>query len=126
MNEEIKDQWVSALQSAEYEKADGVLHEVETGHMCANGVLCDLAYRAGVVERQKVSVRDGWNLYVYGEDQLAGMIPHEVRKWAGLSVGDPTLRYRDAHYDHMHTISQLNDGTNLTLAEIGVLIKEQL
>ena len=121
MNEEIKDQWVSALQSAEFEKADGVLHEVPTNRMCANGVLCDLAYRAGVVSRRAVACREDYAIYAYGEDQLTGLIPHEVREWAGLSSSDPDLRYA-----HHVSVAELNDDTNPTLPEIGLLIKAQL
>jgi hypothetical protein len=121
MKQEIKDLWINALESGQYTKTTDILHDATNNAHCANGVLCDLAYDAGVVTRRRV--RDPWaqdrDMYVYGEDQVFGVLPIEVREWAGLDACDPELGNGD-------TISEVNDNTTTEHADMAVLIKEYL
>ena len=45
---EVRDRWVAALRSGEYEQTNRTLHDRATGAFCANGVLLDtLSYDWG-------------------------------------------------------------------------------
>lgn len=126
MRAEIKTLWVNALRSGEYEQARGALHRKGEGYCCL-GVLCDLAYKAGVVGRSK-----GFGTrYVYGSADNG--LPSEVREWAGLSGYDPVVKWRfessmgDIEWGaDVFGLSYLNDGFHLTFDEIAELIEEQL
>lgn len=121
MKQEIKDLWIHALESGQYAKTVYVLHDASNNAYCANGVLCDLAYDAGVVVRRRLP--DPWvedrEIYAYGEDEAIGTLPVEVREWAGLDACDPELGNGD-------TISEVNDDTDTDFADMAVLIKEYL
>lgn len=121
MKQEIKDKWINALESGQYEKAVLVLHDASNNAYCANGVLCDLAYREGVVDRKRVA--DPWaedrEVYAYGRWETIGVLPSEVMEWAGLAKGDPELANGD-------TVGEVNDHTPTDFADMAVLIKEHL
>lgn len=89
MKAEVKDLWVSALNSEKYEQGSGYLHQVKngTGKLCCLGVLCDLAVNAGVILPPTKEVRRGRQVYLYQEG--ATFLPLEVVEWAGLQRADP-------------------------------------
>lgn len=93
MNQEIKKQWVSSLRSGEYEQGTDCLEK--DGKFCCLGVLCDLAARAGVVERKK---KYGMGSY----DNNEYVLPQVVVEWADLSSEDPEIGRGE-------TLSNLND-----------------
>lgn len=78
MREEVKNKWVKALRSGEYEQGTGKLHK--DGKLCCLGVLCELA---------KEDLKDELSIYksklgyvFYGEK--AEVPPTEVRDWSGM------------------------------------------
>lgn len=79
MRKEVKEKWVTALRSGEYEQGDGQLC-IEYGGtdrkpcFCCLGVLTELAVKEGVV-----------NWY----DPEMGFAPPRVGEWAGLPEGLP-------------------------------------
>ncbi len=112
MNQEIKQAWIEALRSGEYQQGRGQLRD-QKGRMCCLGVLCDLHRKAGLGEWE-----EGW----YKNETSA--LPKVVVDWAGLpdfnpDVGDyPIALYNDGR-----------DGGSLrphTFAEIAYLIEEHL
>jgi len=75
VKEEIKDKWVSALDSGEFKQTRGVLSDGD--YHCALGVLCELAYREGVVEKST-------DLSVVSFNGEMAMPPQSVKIWAGI------------------------------------------
>lgn len=86
MNKEIKDQWVAALRSGEYEQGTGALNN--KGKYCCLGVLSDLAIKAGVPVTVVVEDRT----YYDGHDALP---PDSVTEWAGLDRRNPNVDLSD-------------------------------
>lgn len=82
MKKEIKEQWIAALTSGEYQQTVGALAnrdaEGATSYCCL-GVLCDLAVKAGVIEEPEVN-EDYRRLNYDGEEAV---LPPSVQVWAG-------------------------------------------
>lgn len=86
-NREVITQWVAALRSGRYKQTTGKLHRTApvewAGNItapegfCCLGVLCDLAAKAGVVERY-----EHFGTVSYGGEP--NLLPAAVREWAGL------------------------------------------
>jgi len=115
MKDEIKDKWIAALESGEFEQEQGALATVQGGH-CALGVLCELAYREGVVTRK--DEHNGVESVYYGYDDSYTCLPSSVVEWAGLDCEDPKV---DGVY-----VSYLNDKVGASFHEIALSIKEHL
>ena len=92
MNKAIQEAWALELESGKHEQGFGVLHVVETERKCCLGVLCDMAFRAGVVTRVIDYNIDGRpNVYMYGTTKNGGSLPEEVTDWAELDSGVPEV-----------------------------------
>lgn len=125
MKEDIKERWITALDSGEYEQARGALHRAGR-FFCALGVLGDLYVKeTGKGEwctpDDVVTHERGW--YLLGHYLRVGSaagsyvsLPWEVLLWAGLPV---TKAKR---------VVEWNDGPEepRTFSEIAVLVKENL
>jgi len=77
MNKEIKDKWVKALRSGEYEQGRGCLKKYDT--YCCLGVLCDIHAKETGNEWESI------NDYEYSYFNSMGSLPFTVKKWAGIS-----------------------------------------
>ena len=117
MNKEIKAEWVAALRSGEYEQGAGKL--AWQGKFCCLGVLCEVAWKHGVVAAR----RDPYiaSTRYDGEAQL---LPRVVMEWAGLEGRDPYIAPRPR--EQAHPISYLNDVAGESFDTIADLIEEQL
>lgn len=114
MDKQIKQKWVEALRSEEYEQGTEALRE--DNKYCCLGVLCDL-YR-------KETGKGKWNLqqekefmaeFEDGEGETDYLrLTSDVAKWAGLPMS-PKIRYNH--------LSNLNDGGE-TFSTIADLIDE--
>ena len=128
MNTEIKQKWVDALRSGEYQQATGRLRGYSG--FCCLGVLCDLyaqePFNQGWVfkgeDKQNPLPQDYW--YFDGESEL---LPSSVRQWAGLNSNCPDLRLdlEDEDYWRDTTVAELNDDGS-TFNQIADLIEAQL
>lgn len=109
MKPEVKEAWINALRSGEYKQGRGTLHQRGTedregapDKFCCLGVLCDLAYRDGVVERKET---ESYKVprYVYGDPSLqnCGMPPQEVVDWA---FEGPAGQVNDDYLGHLGTV----------------------
>lgn len=115
MDQEIKDRWLEALRSGEYEQGTGYLSV--DGKFCCLGVLCDLAEKEGVVnheEEQKSSDGETVTVREYGLDdgrpRSASLLPYVVMDWAGLSTDGPEVWSEDDGGRVMEELAQINDG----------------
>jgi hypothetical protein len=112
MNPQIKQKWVDALRSGDYQQTQRRLHD-ENGFCCL-GVLCDLYGKEHNVE---------WNLanngHNYEFQKFESYLPSSVMKWADLEYRNPPVN------DEESTLVRLNDSGS-TFAQIANLIEEQL
>lgn len=123
MDEQIKEQWVKALRSGDYKQGKTRL-ETDEGFCCL-GVLCDLAVKAGIIERRPTAaIRGGVASYgVEGLTREISVLPRLVVDWAGLIDCNPLVRINGHYY---HALSHMNDIEGSSFLEIADLIEEQL
>lgn len=92
MDAVVKQDWVKALESGEYEQGHGYLNN--HGKYCCLGVLCDLAEKAGVVKTDNSGNKGKvWYEAVsdpYDENTL--VLPDAVMEWAGLDSKNPIVQ----------------------------------
>lgn len=119
MNPEIKEQWLAALRSGEYEQGKFSLRSAED-KFCCLGVLTDLAVKAGVCEWEF----RGFDPYRSGGHD--GQLPYSVQDWAAVS-GWGALRIPVDYQDSscFTLLSALNDA-GATFLEIADIIEAQL
>ena len=111
MDQKIRSEWTSVLRSGEFEQGKDVL--ARNGRYCCLGVLCELAHRAGVLEKK--SSADSTGVVYYDGERYA--LPESVMLWAGLSTSDPII--------HGTALSSWNDG-GTRFPKIADLIEENL
>jgi hypothetical protein len=111
MNSQIKQKWVSALRSGEYQQCRGYLR-TDNGFCCL-GVLCDLYGKENNVEWQHNEV-DG---YLY--EKHSTVLPLSVMEWADVDGRSADICNRT------ETLAKLNDSGS-TFNEIADLIEEHL
>lgn len=110
MNPEIKQKWVAALRSGEYQQGKHRLHSIG-GKFCCQGVLTDLRVKAEGLAWGRERALDGRRI-CWSDDTVA---------WAGIS--DP-----DVEVEINGTVAPLweHNDTGRTFAEIANAIEEQL
>ncbi len=111
MNPQIKQKWVSALRSGDYQQTQERLRK-EDGFCCL-GVLCDLYIKENNVEWQHNEV-DG---YFYEKHFAA--LPPSVVEWSGIADSNPYVN------GGIGTLSGLNDRGS-TFNVIADVIEEHL
>jgi len=111
MNPQIKQKWVDALRSGEYQQTQERLRK-EDGFCCL-GVLCDLYIKENNVEWE-INEVDG---YFY--EKNSAVLPPSVVGWAGVEDSNPYVN------GGIGTLSGLND-KGFTFNEIAGLIEEHL
>lgn len=129
MKPEIKAQWVQALRSGDYKQGQGRLvrrgyayeRDGQVTHCCL-GVLCELAVKAGVTERDVNPVLGIVGYRAPGSSiSVSTYLPETVRQWAEIEASDPVAG--------TYTLSDWNDGTHAAVAdfdEIANLIEDHL
>lgn len=126
MKRKIKEKWVAALRSGEYKQGTGRLHTLvgssggysPEDKFCCLGVLCDLAFKEGKVDRRTGYLDDALE---YGkgkqvddyENWNSGALPKAVQKWAGLKTDNPVVKFSDVpdEFDcsDIPSLAELND-----------------
>jgi hypothetical protein len=127
MKTEIKEKWVNALRSGEYEQGQGVLRSSDK--FCCLGVLCDL-YLNEVLDPDSYWQTDEFGKTWFtsfdrerGEDyDVEEFLPDVVIEWSELTNSDPEVIDKD---ECNSTISRLND-TDYTFMQIATIIEKQL
>jgi hypothetical protein len=113
MNPQIKQKWLSALRSGDYQQTQGHLHN-EYGFCCL-GVLCDLYRKENQLEWEPSTHYK--NAYVFQD--MVTVLPLSVMEWAGLEEVNP---YPNGG---RFTLGELNDQGS-TFNEIAYVIEHQL
>lgn len=130
MKQEIKDQWVTALESDDYKQGRRVLRNSNDEYCCL-GVLCDIAVKSGVAKW--VQHRDEWVVIpsefldvrsVPSVDIGTALLPNFISEWAGVRkfIRDP----RVVNAGEVTTLSMLNDHRGYHFTTIANIIKDQL
>lgn len=130
MNPEVKAAWLEALRSGEYAQGHGKLcrpagYEGQTEDtFCCLGVLTDVAIKAGKGELTADRETHAYGVTYRDSDGFGvdNYLPESVRIWAGLESSNPRVNYRDAAFDQIDTLSNLNDGGSFDLARIADII----
>jgi hypothetical protein len=130
MNTEVKKKWIDALRSGKYDQGSEKLRSVQ-GYCCL-GVLCDLYSQEQGAEWEfrgnaetNLQPKDYW--YFEGESEF---LPESVKDWAGLPVGNPSVRVDVTDNDdeddwfYNEEIANLND-SGYTFNELSELIEQQ-
>ena len=113
MNPQIKQKWVDALRSGDYQQTKGRLRKEDK--FCCLGVLCDLYIKENNVEWQHNEVDD----YFY--ENHFSILPSSVVEWSGVKHEIPTV----TNFYETESLVSLNDGGS-TFEQIADLIEEQL
>lgn len=119
MNPEVKQKWVAALRSGEYNQGQGCLRNDDDSYCCL-GVLCDLYAKEQNNHYWRI---DECDHMMYNFDGRLQFPPPSVWKdWAELEIDDPFVPYEDSK---LLQLSSLNDD-GLTFEQIADLIEENL
>lgn len=122
MNPEVKEQWLRALRSGEYEQGRRYLNN--NGKFCCLGVLCDLAEKAGVVS-SRLWVDGGpgredtysENLTEYvanGNDASVSVLPAAVKEWAGIDASNPDVVLTKGRWTPLAWVNDHNNELGFT------------
>lgn len=126
MNPEIKEKWLAALRSGEYEQGQGHLRQQDAdgvNKFCCLGVLCELAVTEGMIPA--ANNRDT-HVYSYGPLEAVHMPPDTVEEWAGLDHDETKVNPQGFLESSVYgKLPALNDA-GTTFAEIADLIEEGL
>lgn len=135
MNPQVKEKWLNALRSGEYEQATGKLKTPQG--FCCLGVLTDLYVKE---KNQDWILRSSDPEDIVDEDyytfeQTDDFLPHSVMKWAGLDSNCPEVMIENEDYNEEYDdgeceyipqkLSDLNDD-GMTFDKIADLIESQL
>lgn len=122
MNPVVKELWLNELENSDRVQGRHRLHTVMDGveKFCCLGVLCDLAFQAGVVTRWLVT-RFGIPRYLYAGDSVT--LPPEVITWAGLHDYDP---YVIVGVNYERSLCGVNDDDGYSFREIAEFIRQSL
>lgn len=117
MNQEIKQKWVVALRSGEYEQGKGSLKT--DNKFCCLGVLCDLhAKETG--GQWNVSSKLAGKLVAKSYLESSFDLPGKVSKWAELSLANPGIN------NSGKSLIYLNDYLGYSFDQIADIIEENL
>jgi len=124
MNTVVKQKWVDALRSGEYEQAQSKLFD--GSNYCCLGVLCDLYSKEHDDDwEHRFSQFSNHDLWYY--DNQAEVLPEVVMDWAGLKVNNPKVNVIDPESEDtvVENIAGLND-SGYNFKELSNYIEEQL
>lgn len=136
MNPEVKQKWIDALRSGNYEQGSEKLRSV-SGYCCL-GVLCDLYAQEYNTEWKFKSYDDDTDEenpytydYWYFEEQTE-FLPYSVMDWAGLKIPNPEVRI-DKDVEgldedeslYQESLADLND-SGYTFNDLSKIIEQQL
>ncbi len=113
MNTEIKQKWINALKSKEYQQGYEALRRDDK--YCCLGVLCDI-----YVNETNDAKWSEKGLYFEREHSANSYLPEKIWEWTGLKNPDPMIN------EKAETLSSLNDRLQLNFEKIADLIERNL
>jgi len=129
MDETVKQKWINALRSGDYEQGIGALRKTNgTDTYCCLGVLCDLYQDATEQGEWKKPGHREQYLFITPGGEEQGVLPNDVRDWAGLDVNQGALLRPEVLPDdksRCSNLSSLNDA-DYSFGEIADIIEQNL
>ena len=131
MDESVKQEWIEALRSGDYEQSRHALRRTNgTDRFCCLGVLCDLYQdTTGKGEWQESSVEEiDCYRFTTPNGRSKSVLPEDVREWAGLHGSRGVILNPDDlpnDKSTRHSLSSLNDA-NYSFGEIADVIEQNL
>lgn len=120
MKKEIKEKWVAALRSGDYEQGSLRLRTAEDKYCCL-GVLTDLYLKETGGEWERDVTTSGW-VGAKSSAALAG----PVMEWAGLE-GDSFVEVEEEYgFSKINRLSVLNDSKSYDFNKIADIIETNL
>lgn len=120
MNDDVKEKWVKALRSGEYEAGRQALR-TNSERYCCLGVLCDLATQE--FEGAEWEPNTTRYVFVHGDSADEGYLPETTQEWAGIDAEGSGISVEGQPYT---TLADLNDGAGYSFDDIATIIEEQL
>jgi len=124
MNQDIKQRWIDALRSGQYQQGVGCLRNAQN-QFCCLGVLCDL-YVEDNAELDSGACWEqgsGRDVSEYCLHDTSEVLPEEVKEWAELDMQNPGVRRPDHPFT---SLAVLNDTGRMTFDDIATVIEEHL
>jgi hypothetical protein len=93
--------WIAALRSGKYKQGQFRLHTIDdngTSKFCCLGVACDLAVKAGVINKPKINE---YGDFIYNRE--VAVLPKKIMKWLGIKSNDGSVE------ELKHSLIGLND-----------------
>jgi hypothetical protein len=118
---EIKQRWIAALRSGDYQQGRCQLRGRGGAAFCCLGVLTDLAVQDGVCRWVPWDDHDVCGLPPINE--TSGVLDAPVLAWSGLSHCSPRLSREHAAPWTFQYLIELNDQGRLTFEQIADLIE---
>jgi uncharacterized protein YdbL (DUF1318 family) len=114
--------WQAALRSGKYKQGHGKLCTVKERKCfhCCLGVLCELAYQAGIVKRKTIKLSFE-TIREYGDDNETDYLPTKVMEWAGIREVDLAINDDEDH--GYRDLAHKNDNQHWTFEQIAEEIK---
>lgn len=140
MNENIKNKWIEALRSGEYEQGTGQLKSLDNKYCCL-GVLCEIYHKEvggawfekeDLIYRNFQFIEKVKRWYFKGAEDVYGsyaILVRDVIKWAGLASSSGDLKreviiaFYDKHKKFPSSLSQMNNA-GLNFNQIADYIEE--
>ena len=112
MNSQVKEKWVAALRSGEYQQGINSLRSNQG--FCCLGVLCDLYAKehnenweyVNAYSEQTTKAKDSWYF-----DEERQFLPWKVMNWAGIEDENPEVKIvdEDGNVLEYEILSYMND-----------------
>lgn len=128
MNSQVKEKWVAALRSGEYQQGNNSLRSNQG--FCCLGVLCDLYAKehsqdweyVNAYSEQNTKAKDSWSF-----QEETQFLPEKVMNWAQLEDNNPEVEIldKDGNLIQHEILSMMNDD-GVSFSIIADVIEEGL
>lgn len=140
LKEDVKEKWLAALRSEEYEQCTGRLRIRDTNQYCCLGVLCDVYAKETGEGEWKEYNKHGlrlWDFHTKG-DTKNKYLPDAVMDWACNLQSNDTLWVSLETFqelfpnvdvdtdDNIMCLAKINDETDIGFEGIALLIEKDL
>jgi len=89
MKSQVKEKWIAALRSGEYDQGVGGLRTLT--RFCCLGVLCDLYSKETGIEWNYKYISEGHPVNGFEFDGQRNFLPSSVVEWSGLETSSPEI-----------------------------------
>lgn len=119
MNKEVKEKWINALRSGEYEQTRMSL--CNDGKFCCLGVLCDI-----YAKEKNISWEESNSVCFKGEKKILGestLLPIEVMEYSGIDKSK-SLFFCGNSFNILVDLDDIGNGTLSELNDSGYTFKQ--